>query len=110
MTQAPMAQPTPSLNDLTEMVMALSGEQRRAIIVLATQAARKAVKRRIQAQGRVRPWWLVPQCEISKLAEAYLRQHPELLTDAMMSSIVRGMRPSRVPQQRKIHEGMGMAQ
>lgn len=94
--------------DLTEMAMALSPQQRLAIKTLATQAARNAIRRKLQAQGvKVT---LVPQAQIVPLAEHYLRQHPELLTDAMMSSIVQGMRPLESPQQGQIHEGMEMAQ
>lgn len=61
------------IDDLTAFVTALSVEQRRAIVTLAKQSATKAVKRRIQAEGRIKPWWIVPAAQITKLAD-YLRK------------------------------------
>jgi hypothetical protein len=49
-------------------------------LALARHAARKAVKRELQAQGR-RPTHIAPK-EITALANEYLAAHPELLPEA----------------------------
>ncbi len=95
------------INDLTTMALALTGEQRRAITVLARLAARNAIRRKLQAQGR--KVTLIPLAEIAPLADHYLQQHPELLCDAALSPIVQAMRPSCEPQHSQLDE-MGMVQ
>lgn len=51
-----------------------------AIAVLAREAARKAVKRQLQAQG-IKLARFTGR-EISRMAEAYLDDHPELIAEA----------------------------
>ena len=54
--------------------------ERHVITVLARLAARKAVKRQLQAQGL--KWARFSAAEISRMAEAHMRDHPELFTEA----------------------------
>ena len=49
-----------------------------AIVILAQQAALRIVKRRIQAQGRVKLSTL-SAATLTRIANDYLREHPELL-------------------------------
>jgi len=65
------------------------------IAVLARQAARKAVKRQLQAEGRKVSQMAAK--EITALAEAYLRNHPEMI--APTAETVR-----KVPQLRTLAE------
>ena len=53
----------------------------RVVAVLAAQAARKAVKRQIAAQGR-KPQWM-PAAEIGAMAEEWLRSHPQLFAETV---------------------------
>jgi hypothetical protein len=69
----------------------LSPRQQSATIILARQAARNAVKRQIQKQGRVK-LSMVPYAEITRLAEAYLAEHRELLAQAALSPIVQNLK------------------
>jgi hypothetical protein len=52
-----------------------------AIVILAQQAALRIVKRRIQAQGRVKLSTL-SAAPLTRIANDYLRSHPELLAEA----------------------------
>jgi hypothetical protein len=65
-------------------------QKRDAVVALARLAARKAVKRQIQAEGRIK--WLVPAAQINRLADEYLRAHPELFEQAASSPIVQNLR------------------
>jgi hypothetical protein len=51
-----------------------------AVFVLARQAARKAVKRQLQARG-LKPQYMSAR-DISVLADEYLAEHRELITEA----------------------------
>jgi hypothetical protein len=78
-----MAQATLSLSELNP-------RQQSATVILARQAARNAVKRQIKRQGRVK-LSMVPYGEITRLAEAYLREHRELYAQAAASPIVQDL-------------------
>jgi hypothetical protein len=58
-----------------------------AIVILAQQAALRIVKRRIQAQGRVKLSTL-SAATLTRIANDYLREHPELLAEAAASPIL----------------------
>jgi hypothetical protein len=58
-----------------------------AIVILAQQAALRIVKRRIQAQGRVKLSTL-SAATLTRIANDYLREHPELLAEAAADPIV----------------------
>jgi hypothetical protein len=70
----------------------MSADVRFATIVLARLAARKAVKRQIQAEGRIKLGSLT-SAEITALADAYLRAHrDELFAAAEASPIVQNLK------------------
>jgi hypothetical protein len=69
---------TPSLPEL-------SPEQQQAAVVLARLAAQKAVKRIRQKKGIKGP---LPFSVLSRLANEWLDQHPELYAEALASPIV----------------------
>jgi hypothetical protein len=99
--------PNAIIEDLTALVTTLTPAQQSAIHVLAKQSARKAVKRRIQAEGRIKPWWIVTSAEISKLAGGYLRQHPELFAQAAASPIVQNLQVTN-RQRRPAAQGLSL--
>jgi hypothetical protein len=55
-----------------------------AVVILAQQAAQRTVKREIQREGRIKLSSL-SAATLSRLAEEYLRQHPELFAEAAAS-------------------------
>jgi hypothetical protein len=59
----------------------LSLLRQHAAVILAQQSAKRAVKRRLQAEGRIKLWSL-SAAHISRLANEHLRAHPELLERA----------------------------
>ncbi len=59
-----------------------------AVIVLAKQAAPKAVLRQLQREGRAKPS-LLPASTLSNLAKQYLGAHPKLYAEAAQSPIAR---------------------
>lgn len=71
----------------------LNPRQQSAAIILAQQAARNAVKRQLQRQGRVK-LSMIPSGEITRLAEAYLAEHRELYLQAALSPLVQNLRHS----------------
>jgi hypothetical protein len=64
----------------------LTPRQQSATVTLARLAARSAIKCQIQKQGRVK-LSRVPYGEITRLADAYLTEHRELLAQAALSPI-----------------------
>ena len=62
-----------------------------AIVILARQAAQRAVKRRIRSQGRVKLSTL-SLAHITRLANEYVLTHPELLIDAASDPIVQNLK------------------
>jgi hypothetical protein len=68
----------------------LSPRQQSATVTLAQQAARNAVKRQLQREGRVKPS-MVPYAKLTRLAEAYLATHRELYAQAALSPIVQNL-------------------
>jgi hypothetical protein len=69
----------------------LNPRRQSATVILAQLAARNAVKRQIQRQGRVK-LSMVPYGEITRLAERYLAEHRELLAQAALSPIVQNLK------------------
>jgi hypothetical protein len=69
----------------------LNPRHQSATVTLAHQAARNAVKRQLQREGRVKPSHL-PYAEITRLADAYLASHWELYAQAALSPIVQNLR------------------
>ena len=61
-----------------------------AAVILAQQAAQKAVKRCIQREGRIKPGSL-PLSTLTRLGNDYLRKQPELLAEAAASSILHNL-------------------
>ena len=59
----------------------LSLFRQHAAVILARQAAETAVKRRIQREGRVK-LSTIAHATLTRLANEWLRQHPELLAEA----------------------------
>ena len=82
-----------------------------AVRILAKLAALRAVKRQIQAEGRVKVS-LIPRGPLDALAKKYLKAHPELVQEAMASSghmvsaLSGNTRPSPIP---KAKAAMGCA-
>ena len=68
----------------------LNPRQQSATVTLAHFAAAKAVRWKLQAQGRVKVW-LVPQAEVKRLAKDYLASHPELYAQAALDPIVQNL-------------------
>jgi hypothetical protein len=77
--------------EATPSLTLLNPRQQSATATLAHLAAVKAVKRRIQAEGKVKVW-LVRHAEIRRLADEWLRTHPELyaMGEAAASAISSG--------------------
>ena len=61
-----------------------------AIVILAQQSALRIVKRRIQAQGRVKLSTL-SAATLTRIADDYLREHPELIAEAAADPIVQNL-------------------
>ena len=57
-----------------------------AAVILAQQSALKAVRQRIQKEGRIKG--PLPLSTLSRLANEWLRQHPELIAEAAADPIV----------------------
>src|SRR6516162_2707604 len=68
----------------TSRLASLLAERQHAVFVLAKQAAIRAVRRKIQKEGRIKLWTL-PLSTITRLADEHLRQHPELYAEALAS-------------------------
>ncbi len=68
-----------------------------AVHILAKQAALRVVKRKLQAEGKVKPS-LVPAGRLGILANEYLQAHPELFAQAIQSDLVQ---ISPVPHKRR---------
>jgi hypothetical protein len=62
-----------------------------AAVILARQAAQKAVKRRIQKEGRIKLSTL-SAATIARLGNEWLCHHPELIAEAAASPIVQNLR------------------
>jgi hypothetical protein len=71
----------------TPSLRSLLAERQAAAMVLARQAALRAVKRRIQKEGRIK-LGSVPLSTLTRLGNDYLRKHPELLVEAAQPDIV----------------------
>jgi hypothetical protein len=65
-------------------------QRQHAIVTLAQQAARNAVKRKLQKEGTIRHW-LVPAAQITRLADAYLEAHAELYAQAAATPVVQNL-------------------
>jgi hypothetical protein len=65
----------------------LSLLRQHATVILARQAAMRIVKRQIKAQGRVKLSTL-SAATLTRIANDYLREHPELLAEAAADPIV----------------------
>ena len=57
-----------------------------AAVILAQQSALKAVRQRIKKEGRIKE--PLPFSTLSRLANEWLRQHPELIAEAAADPIV----------------------
>jgi hypothetical protein len=75
---------TPTLRSL------LAERQAAAAIILAQQSAMRIVKRQIKAQGRVKLSTL-SAATLTRIANDYLREHPELITEAAADPIVQNL-------------------
>jgi hypothetical protein len=75
----------------TSSLSELNARRHFATITLAQLAARNAVKRQIQREGRIKPWWLVTPAQIARQADDYLAAHPELYVQASLSPIVQNL-------------------
>ena len=64
----------------------LLAERQAAAVVLARQAALRAVRRRIQKEGKIKE--PLPLSTLSRLANEWLDDHPELYAEALASPIV----------------------
>jgi hypothetical protein len=82
----------------TSSLSELNARRQFATITLTQLAARNAVKRQIQREGRIKPWWLVSPAQIAQLADDYLAAHPELYVQAAASPIVQNL---QLPHKRR---------
>jgi hypothetical protein len=64
----------------------LSLFRQHAAVILAQQSALKAVRQRIKKEGRIKE--PLPFSTLSRLANEWLRQHPELIAEAAADPIV----------------------
>jgi hypothetical protein len=64
----------------------LSLFRQHAAVILAQQSALKAVRQRIQKEGKIKE--PLPFSTLSRLANEWLRQHPELIAEAAADPIV----------------------
>ena len=71
----------------TSSLLSPHAERQAAAIVLAQQAAMRIVKRQIKAQGRVKLSTL-SAATLTRIANDYLREHPELIAEAAASPIL----------------------
>jgi hypothetical protein len=68
---------------MTDAQIELERKRHIATLTLARLAAQKAVKRRVQAEGKIRPWWAAP---INAMAREYLEEHrAELFAQAALA-------------------------
>ncbi len=74
----------------TLILSQLTLQQQIATTALAKLAARNAVRRRLKREGRVKVQ-LVSLSQISRLADIYLEEHPELFAEAAQSDIVQNL-------------------
>jgi hypothetical protein len=75
-----------------------------AAVILARQAAQKAVKRRIQKEGRIKLSTL-SAATIARLGNEWLHDHPELLAEAAQSPIVQN---STLPHRKRRPAAQGV--
>ncbi len=64
----------------------LNALRQSAVVILAQQSAMRAVRRRIQKEGRIKG--PLPLSTLSRLANGWLHDHPQLLAEAAASPIV----------------------
>jgi phage FluMu protein gp41 len=64
----------------------LNALRQSAVVILAQQSAMRAVRRRIQKEGRIKG--PLPLSTLSRLANEWLHDHPQLLAEAAASPIV----------------------
>ena len=69
----------------------LSLFRQHAAVILAQQAAQRAIKRQIKGEGRVKLSSLTA-AHIARLAIEYLDQHPQLIAQAAASPIVQNLK------------------
>jgi hypothetical protein len=67
----------------------LSLLRQHAAVILAQQAALRAVRRRIQKEGKIKE--PLPLSTLSRLANEWLHDHPLLLAEAAASPIVQNL-------------------
>ena len=70
----------------TPSLRSLHAERQHAAVILARQAAQKAVKRQIQREGRIKLSSLTA-ARIARLAYEWLDHHPELIAEALASEL-----------------------
>ena len=79
-------------------------ERQHAAVILARQSALKAVRERIKKEGRIKG--PLPFSTLSRLANEWLRHHPELYAEALASEIAQKLgvthRRRRVDPQREL--------
>jgi hypothetical protein len=68
----------------------LSLLRQHAAVILARQQAQRAVKKRIQKEGRIRVYSL-SLSTLTRLGNDYLQAHPELLAEAAADPIVQNL-------------------
>jgi hypothetical protein len=75
-----------------------------AAVILARQSAMRAVRRRIQKEGKIKE--PLPLSTLSRLANEWLDAHPELLAEAAADPIVQNLgivkRRRRVDRKREL--------
>jgi hypothetical protein len=69
----------------------LSLFRQHAAVILAQQAAQRAVKRQIRSQGKIK-LSAISAATLTRLGNDYLRSHPELLVEAAADPIVQNLR------------------
>jgi hypothetical protein len=75
-----------------------------AVVILARQSAIRAVRRRIQKEGKIKE--PLPLSTLSRLANEWLHCHPELLLEAAQSDIVLQM--STLPHRKRRPAAQGL--
>jgi hypothetical protein len=68
----------------------LSLFRQHAAVILAQQAAQRAVKRQIRSQGKIK-LSSISAATLTRLGNDYLRSHPELLVEAAADPIVQNL-------------------
>ena len=83
----------------------LSLFRQHAAVILAQQAAQRAVKRQIRSQGKIK-LSAISAATLTRLGNDYLRSHPELLVEAAADPIVQNLgivkRRRRVDRKREL--------